>query len=93
MPFLWSFKPDEPRQEDNRRAYQPTKKHREPSWFAPEHQKAARSMRMDYPRDDRGHILPGSKRSAVVDKRPTILVPPRPTRIISLPIEEKQLTY
>ena len=55
---------------------------RPPSVFddcAPEHVRDAQAMSQDYPRDEKGRRIPDSRRDIVVDARPPILVPPRPT--------------
>ena len=49
------------------------------AWVAPEHVREAASMERDFPRDDWGVPLPNSRPELVVDKRPRLLVPPRPT--------------
>lgn len=49
------------------------------AWVAPEHARIAASMEADYPRDDFGYPVPEKKKELVLDKRPLILVPPRPT--------------
>lgn len=51
------------------------------SWIAPEHSRFARSMRKDYPRDERGDPLREHGRRLVLDPRPAILVPARKTYI------------
>jgi len=53
------------------------------SWTAPEHKSEARSMRRDYPRDDLGNKIPGKGKELQVDKRPTVMIQPRPTYTIS----------
>lgn len=51
------------------------------NWKAPEHEKMTVDMERDYPRDDLGVPIAGAEKILVVDKRPTIMVPPRPTYI------------
>jgi hypothetical protein len=62
---------------------------RDPSildWCAPEHVRDARVMERDYPRDDLGKRIPATKKDIIVDARPPIMIPPRPTYTIqSLP--------
>jgi hypothetical protein len=57
-------------------------KPRAESWCAPEHSRVRATMNKDYPRDDRGERIPGKGRELQVDKRPALLVPPRPTYTI-----------
>jgi hypothetical protein len=50
------------------------------SWRAPEHSKLTSDMQRDFPRDDFGVPLTGSKKEfLVVDPRPTIMKPVRET--------------
>lgn len=50
------------------------------SWRAPEHSKLTSDMERDFPRDDLGIPLRGARREQLVmDPRPTIMKPPRPT--------------
>ena len=50
------------------------------SWRAPEHSKLTSDMERDFPRDDFGVPLTGSKKEfLVLDQRPTIMKPPRET--------------
>jgi hypothetical protein len=80
MSFVWSFEPDHQEPRSNRDAYQPReRKKKEPYWVAPEHIRLAQDMKRDYPRNEKGERLPGPK-ELKLDKRPTIMVPPRPTR-------------
>jgi hypothetical protein len=55
------------------------KKHPNPNdvWTAPEHGKGAMSMERDWPRDHEGNRIPGKKKELVLDKRPTIMLPPK----------------
>lgn len=54
--------------------------HNDSAWIAPEHSRDARGMERDFPRDDYGRkILDSRGRQLLIDKRPTILVPPRKT--------------
>ena len=55
---------------------------RPPSVFddvAPEHLADAQAMDQDYARDLNGKRLPDSRRDIVVDPRPVVMIPPRPT--------------
>lgn len=76
--MTFTFFPDEPRGRIGRKPY---KKNPNPAnaWIAPEHQKMAMDMQRDFPRDDWGYPLRGQGKVLVVDKRPNILIPPRPT--------------
>lgn len=56
------------------------KKEREnENWTCPEHGRIAMGMKRDYPRDDYGRRIPGKTRELVIDIRPNIMVPARPT--------------
>lgn len=48
-------------------------------WVSPFHERFARSMERDYPRDDWGKRIPGKSRELKIDKRPNVMVPPRKT--------------
>lgn len=43
------------------------------TWMAPEHARWSLGMKRDYPRDDLGFPLRGSKRELKVDPRPTVM--------------------
>lgn len=82
-PTTYSFDPTDPYE-----AYQERRKRKvyvkrdKPShnWRAPEHMKMTSDMERDFPRDDFGRPLEGSKRDRLVlDPRPKIMVPDRPT--------------
>lgn len=79
MAYLWRFEPEETYRETKRKAYVPRKERRE-SWVAPEHARVAQSMRKDYPRNERGEVIPNTKKELVIDVRPSIMVPPRKTK-------------
>lgn len=84
MSYVWSFEPDLPVEEvkSNRLAYEPRPKKKKPtSWVAPEHMAFGKDMRRDFPRNDKGERIEGKEREVVIDPRPTIMVPPRPTRL------------
>lgn len=78
MSFRWSFVPDQ-EVGPAPKPYKPLKA-KKPSWYAPEHAKVASSMKRDFPRNDKGEAI-GTTRELVVDKRPTIMIPPRPTKL------------
>lgn len=80
MSYKWSFSPVAPEVREEPRTPLPLKKGKEELWWAPEHERIAKDMRQDYPRDDWGNRIRGEKRRLVVDTRPSILVPPRPTK-------------
>lgn len=71
----WSFSPELP----EKRPYR--KPRNQFPWVAPEHVRVAMSMDMDFPRNDLGWPVEGSRRELKIDKRPTIMVPPRKTYI------------
>jgi hypothetical protein len=83
VPHVWIFEPEPPQPETKplREFYEPVKRKREPSWLAPEHVRLAQDMRRDYPRDELGRRVPGKGRELVLDPRPTIMLPPKPTRL------------
>lgn len=84
LSFVWSFDPNPPEPEIKplREVYEPVKRKKgEPSWLAPEHVRLAQDMRRDYPRDELGRRIEGKPRELVLDPRPTIMKPPRPTRL------------
>jgi hypothetical protein len=65
---------------ENARPYKP--KDKKNSWVAPEHARDASAMTRDYPRDDYGAPIKDNRgREIKIDKRPTIMVPPRKTYI------------
>ncbi len=73
----WSFSPDPEPEQEVRKPYRP--RSRKTSWTSPDHAKEARYMDRGYPRDDLGRKVSGSGKELILDTRPTILVPPRPT--------------
>ncbi len=83
MAYKFSFGPEDRYEEYHKRRktrlFQ--KKDKETrSWKAPEHQKLTSDMVRDFPRDDLGVPLTGSKRDQLVmDPRPDILKPQRKT--------------
>jgi hypothetical protein len=84
MSYIWTFHPDLPREPivSNREAYEPRPKKKKPtSWMAPEHVKYGKDMKRDFPRNYKGERIEGKDREVVLDARPTIMVPPRPTRL------------
>lgn len=82
MSFVWSFEPEEPTIKSVREEYVPRKeKPKLGSWVAPEHARSASGMIRDYPRDEKGQKIEGTERELKIDKRPTIMVPPRRTKI------------
>lgn len=84
MNHIWTFTPDEPFG-NVYKSYRPTKKDRIPAWRAPEHLKMTKDMTRDFPRDDFGLPIDGSKRDQLVlDKRPAIMVPERPKKFLTL---------
>lgn len=64
-------------------SYDPTvrkaKRREKDNWTAPEHARLAQDMVRDYPRDDYGRRIPGKSRELILDKRPSVMVPPRQT--------------
>jgi hypothetical protein len=84
LSFVWSFTPEPPQREITpvRAFYEPVKRKKgEPSWLAPEHVRLAQDMRRDYPRDELGRRIDGKPRELVLDNRPTVMRPERPTRL------------
>jgi hypothetical protein len=83
MAFMYSFTPEDRYAEYHarrkKRAYKKRIKNNV-SWKAPEHAKLTTDMGRDFPRDDLGVPLKGSKRDVLVlDPRPQVLKPERPT--------------
>lgn len=77
---LWSFFPDKPH-EWVYRPYVPGKVRKKPNaWVAPEHGKSAMGMERKFPVDDKGLPVPGRDKELIIDKRPTIMLPPRKLR-------------
>jgi hypothetical protein len=83
MSYLWSFTPDLPREvkREPYNPYRPKEKKKPNNWVAPEHAKGASAMNRDYPRDDFGQRIEGRERELKIDKRPSIMIPPRKTRM------------
>jgi hypothetical protein len=86
MSYVWTFEPDTPAEpepiRDNRLEYEPRPKKKKPTtWVAPEHMRYGKDMRRDFPRNAKGERIEGKDREIAIDPRPTIMVPPRPTRI------------
>lgn len=83
MPLRYSFTPEDRYEEYHarRKAKAYVKRERESvSWRAPEHSKLTSDMERDFPRDDFGVPLRGSKKDQLVlDSRPVIMKPPRET--------------
>ncbi len=59
-------------------AWRPKEDFASSNWAAPEHQRVARSMIRDYPRDDWGRRIPNKPKELKVDIRPTSMIPPTP---------------
>jgi len=78
MSFRWSFVPDQ-EVGPAPKPYKPLKA-KKPSWYAPEHAKVASSMKRDFPRNEKGEAI-GTTRELVIDKRPQVMIPPRPTKL------------
>lgn len=85
MSYVWTFEPettpDRPAYRTMPEGYEPRPKRYKDVWTAPEHRRLSQDMKKDYPRNDKGERVEGKKKELVIDPRPTILVPPRPTRI------------
>jgi hypothetical protein len=75
--MIYSFYPDDPRAKRRaRKAYRPKDESDNTNWRAPEHMKLTKDMKRDFPRDDFGLPLRGSKREMLVmDPRPQIMKP------------------
>jgi hypothetical protein len=71
---------NKPKFQDN--PYDPPGWEKTPEWMrnvAPEHASVAASMDRDYPRDQFGRKLPGTKPELRLDPRPASMVPSRKT--------------
>ncbi len=83
MPLRYSFHPEDSYEQYHARRKKRTYVKRDRSgisWRAPEHSKLTSDMERDFPRDDFGIPLRGSKKDQLVlDPRPVIMKPPRPT--------------
>ncbi len=81
--MIYSFTPEDRYAEYHARRKNRTyvKRERETvSWRAPEHSKITSDMERDFPRDDFGIPIRGSKKEfLVLDNRPTIMKPARET--------------
>jgi hypothetical protein len=76
----WSFEPFDPYQPTKRKPYKPKGKiNPKTAWLAPEHVRLAQDMKRDFPRDDLGRPVEGTERRLVIDPRPAVMIPPRPT--------------
>lgn len=82
MSFVWKFEPESGPAyvERPRRKWVSRKERKANTWVAPEHARDASAMKRDFDRNDKGEPISKVKH-LVVDKRPTIMVPPRPTRL------------
>ncbi len=78
-PRRFTFYPDSTPQRRSKRPRQTPD-----SWVAPEHAKIAMSMERDFPRDDLGRKIDGRQRELVVDPRPNIMKPEKPTIRLAL---------
>lgn len=76
MSKRWSFFPDFKTEVYN--PYRPKDKPKPSSWRAPEHSRMTSDMRRDYRRNDHGEPV-SKERFLVIDPRPVIMIPPRPT--------------
>lgn len=77
--MIWTFYPETQRK---KRAHDPivsSRRRASNDWRAPEHVRMASDMERDFPRDDFGRVVRGASKELIVDKRPRILIPPRPT--------------
>lgn len=83
MSLIFSFTPEDRYEKYHAKRKKRTyaKRERETlSWRAPEHSKMTSDMERDFPRNDLGVPLTGSKKEfLVLDNRPTIMKPPRAT--------------
>jgi hypothetical protein len=81
MSYVWTFEPDDLPPEPVKEFEPKPKKPKATSWTAPEHIRMAQDMKRDFPRNEMGERIEGKDRELKLDPRPTIMLPPRRTRI------------
>lgn len=79
--MIFTFFPDQPKERMGRKPYVKSK-NPNPSndWRAPEHVRMTVDVKRDFPRDDWGYPIRGSRRDQIaIDPRPAIMIPTRST--------------